>query len=500
MSAHVQHLEMTKLTKADFVSDQNVRWCPGCGDYSILANVQKVMPEIGVPREKIIFISGIGCSSRFPYYMNTYGFHTIHGRAPAVATGLKVTRPDLSVWVVTGDGDGLSIGGNHLIHVIRRNVDLNILLFNNRIYGLTKGQYSPTSELGKNTKSTPWGSADSPLEPIRLALASGASFVARSLDVDPKGLQSVLKAAPAHKGTSFIEIYQNCNIYNDNAFIYISERSVREERMLQLEHGKPLIFGKNKDKGIRLNQLRPQVVELGNGITEEDLIVHDVTNPIMAELLSQLNYPEFPVPMGILYQKERDTYENLLAAKVEQQVAQKGPGDLRQLLYSGQVWEISAVQIGQELDADDDLQDIDILPELPKEEKSLMEQPIRVLNPPEALVVAPTDSVAHAIEQMQKKNYGCVHIQENERLIGIFTDGDIVNKVIGHDLDLKAMPISQLMTPNPVCAELKDTIAFAFNQMVIAGSHHLPILDDGKPVGFTSAQGLLAYIGRELNN
>lgn len=498
MNAHVQPLEVTKLTKADFVSDQNVRWCPGCGDYSILANVQKVMPEIGVARENIVFISGIGCSSRFPYYMNTYGFHTIHGRAPAIATGLKVTRPELSVWVVTGDGDGLSIGGNHLIHVLRRNIDLNILLFNNRIYGLTKGQYSPTSELGKNTKSSPWGAADAPLEPIRLALAAGASFVARSLDVDPKGLQRVLKAAPAHKGTSFVEIYQNCNIFNDNAFLYISERAVREERMLPLEHGAPLIFGKNKDKGIRLNQMRPEVVTLGKEFGEEDLIVHDVTNPMMADLLSQLNYPEFPVPMGVLYQKERETYEGLLTTKIDEQTAQKGAGDLKKLLRAGQVWEISTVQTGQSLDQEDDLdlQDIDILPEAPKESK--MEHPIRVLHPPEALMVAPTDSVAHAIRQMQEKNYGCVHVQEGEKLVGIFTDGDIVNKVIGYDLDLENIPVSQLMTANPVCAELKDTIAYAFNQMVIAGSHHLPILDQGKPIGFTSARGLLAYIGGYL--
>jgi 2-oxoglutarate ferredoxin oxidoreductase subunit beta len=499
MSAHAQPLEMKKLSKADFVSDQNVRWCPGCGDYSILANVQKVMPEIGVPREKIVFISGIGCSSRFPYYMNTYGFHTIHGRAPAFATGLKVSRPDLSVWVVTGDGDGLSIGGNHLIHILRRNVDVNILLFNNRIYGLTKGQYSPTSELGKTTKSTPFGSVDFPLEPTRLALACGASFVARSLDVDPKGLQSILKAVPAHKGASFVEIYQNCNIFNDNAFEYMSDRAVREERMLKLEDGQPLVFGKNRDRGIRLDQLKPEVVTLGNGISEEDLIVHDVGNAMEAELLSQLNYPDFPVPMGILYQKERGTYEDLLSFKVEDQVAKKGRGDLRQLLYSGQVWEISAIKLGQDLDDDPDLQDIDIFPEIPKGgQKDLMEEPISVLEPPQALVVAPSDSVAHAIELMLGKNYGCVHVHEDDKLIGIFTDEDIVDKIIGRGLDLKTLPVSQLMRANPVCVDQKDSIAFAFNQMVIAGTHHLPVLDDGKPIGFTSARGLMDYIGGHL--
>ncbi len=499
MSVHVQPQEVKKLSKADFVSDQNVRWCPGCGDYSILANVQKVMPEIGVPREKIVFISGIGCASRFPYYMNTYGFHTIHGRAPAVATGLKISRPDLSVWVVTGDGDGLSIGGNHLIHIMRRNVDVNILLFNNRIYGLTKGQYSPTSELGKNTKSTPFGSVDFPLEPTRLALASGASFVARSLDVDPKGLQSILKAVPAHKGTSFVEIYQNCNIFNDNAFDYMSDRAVREERMLKLEHGEPLVFGKNRDKGIRLNRLTPEVVTLGNGISEEELIVHDVSDAMEAELLSQLNFPEFPVPMGIIYQKERDTYEDLLAIKVENQLATKGQGDLRQLLNSGQVWEISAIKVGQEMEDDFDLQDIDIFPDIPRgEQKDLMEKPISALKPPQALVVAPSDSVAHAIELMLGKNYGCVHVHDEGKLIGIFTDEDIIEKIIGNGLDLKSLPVSQLMRTDPLCVDQKDSIAFALNQMVIAGTHHLPVLDDGKPVGFTSARGLMAYIGGHL--
>src|SRR5256714_1908639 len=240
-----------KLTKADFVSGQEVRWCPGCGDYSILNNVQKVMPELGITREKIVFVSGIGCSSRFPYYMNTYGFHSIHGRAPAIATGIKSANPDLSVWVITGDGDALSIGGNHFMHAIRRNLDINYILFNNRIYGLTKGQYSPASELGKKMKSTPMGVIDYPVNPVSLAIASEATFVARSLDLDVKHLGATVQAAARHKGISFVEVYQNCNIFNDAAFEYFTQRTERADRMIYLEHGQPMVFGKNRDKGIR---------------------------------------------------------------------------------------------------------------------------------------------------------------------------------------------------------------------------------------------------------
>jgi len=260
-----------QMTKKDFVSNQEVRWCPGCGDYAILNNVQKVMPELGIPREKVVFVSGIGCSSRFPYYMNTYGFHSIHGRAPAIATGIKAANPELSVWVITGDGDALSIGGNHFMHVLRRNLDINYILFNNRIYGLTKGQYSPTSVFGQRTKSTPMGVIDYPVNPLSLAIASEATFVARSIDIDVKHLGSVVEAAAKHKGVSFIEVYQNCNIFNDGAFDYFAERSVRQDKVLYLEHGKPMIFGKDRNKGIRMNGAHPEVVTIGeNGITEAD--------------------------------------------------------------------------------------------------------------------------------------------------------------------------------------------------------------------------------------
>jgi 2-oxoglutarate ferredoxin oxidoreductase subunit beta len=331
-----------KLTRKDFESDQDVRWCPGCGDYAILAQVQRVLPDLGIPRENFVFVSGIGCSSRFPYYVNTYGFHTIHGRAPAIATGLKSTRPELSVWVVTGDGDALSIGGNHFIHVLRRNLDLNILMFNNRIYGLTKGQYSPTSEIGKMTKSTPVGSIDHPFSPTALALGADATFVARSIDVEAKHLQEIIRRAHAHRGTSFVEILQNCNIFNDGAFAELTERELKPETQLILEHGKPLVFGKNRDKGIRLaSGLRPEVVQLGNGVTEQDLIVHDEQDPTLAYFLSRMQPPDFPTPIGVLRAIERSTYESVLAEQITAARERAGDGDLDQLLNGGDTWVVS---------------------------------------------------------------------------------------------------------------------------------------------------------------
>ncbi len=327
-----------KLTRKDFASDQDVRWCPGCGDYSILAQVQRVMPELGVPREKIVFISGIGCSSRFPYYMNTYGFHSIHGRAPAIASGLKISRPDLSVWVVTGDGDGLSIGGNHLIHALRRNVSLKILLFNNRIYGLTKGQYSPTSELGKITKSTPLGSVDYPFNPIAVAMGVDASFVARTADVEAKQLQDLLKRAHMHPGGAFIEILQNCNIFNDGAWESVTDKTVKADNVLVLEHGKPLLFGKNREKGIRLGVTgRLEVVTLGDGVREEHILVHDETNRPLAYMLAHL---QNPTPLGVFHATTRPTYEDAMARQLEAARAKQGSGDLQALLGRGETWTI----------------------------------------------------------------------------------------------------------------------------------------------------------------
>ena len=330
----------TAMTRKDFVTDQEVRWCPGCGDYAILAQVQKIMPEFGIPRENIVFISGIGCSSRFPYYMNTYGFHTIHGRAPALATGLKVSRPDLDVWVVTGDGDGLSIGGNHLIHVLRRNVDLNILLFNNGIYGLTKGQYSPTSEVGKVTKSTPMGSVDYPFNPITVALGASATFVARTIDVEQKHLGETLKRAHAHRGASFVEILQNCNIFNDGAFNDLSDKAIKADHQLVLEHGKPLIFGKNRDQGIRMNGQRAEVAALGNGVTEKDLVVHDETNLALAFMLANFE-PPMPAPIGVFYSVARPTFDSAMNAQLADAKAKQGAGDVAALLKRGDVWTVN---------------------------------------------------------------------------------------------------------------------------------------------------------------
>ena len=330
------------LARKDFVSDQEVRWCPGCGDYAILAQTQKLMPELGVPKENIVFISGIGCSSRLPYYMNTYGFHSIHGRAPAIATGLKATRPELQVWVITGDGDGLSIGGNHLLHALRRNIDIVIVLFNNQIYGLTKGQYSPTSPPGQITKSSPMGAIDYPLNPLSVALGAGATFVARTLDNDVRHLIATLERAAHHKGTSFVEVLQNCVVYNDNAFAAFADKPVRSDRTVALEHGKPLIYGKEQQYGIRLNGLRPEIVELGNGVKEEDLLIHDETvdDPTLAFALAQMSHPEYPVPLGVLRAVQRPSYEELMEDQVQEAIARQGKGDLAALLSSGDTWTV----------------------------------------------------------------------------------------------------------------------------------------------------------------
>ena len=330
-------MSSTTLSRKDFVSDQDVRWCPGCGDYAILAQVQKLLPELGVPRENFVFIAGIGCSSRFPYYVNTYGFHSIHGRAPAIATGLKVSRPELSVWVVTGDGDALSIGGNHLIHALRRNLDLCILVFNNRIYGLTKGQYSPTSEMGKTTKSTPFGSVDQPFDPLALVLGAGATFVARSVDVEAKHLTEVLRRAHAHRGTSFVEVLQNCNVFNDGAFEDLTDKARKADTTVLLEHGRPLVFGRDRNRGIRLCGLVPEVVELGNGVTEADLLVHDERDSTLAALLSRLGPPEFPTPIGVLRAVDRPCYEEAANAQIAA-AKDRAPADLGSLLRRGDTW------------------------------------------------------------------------------------------------------------------------------------------------------------------
>jgi 2-oxoglutarate ferredoxin oxidoreductase subunit beta len=336
-----ENAAIIQLTRKDFVSDQEVRWCPGCGDYSILAQTQKVMPDFGFPKENIVFISGIGCSGRLPYYMNTYGFHTIHGRAPAIATGLKAARPDLMVWVITGDGDALSIGGNHLIHSMRRNVDIKMVMFNNRIYGLTKGQASPTSEIGKVTKSSPLGTVDYPISPLSIVLAAEASFIARSVDTHTEHLQQTLNRAGFHRGSAFIEVLQNCNIFNDGAHRDFTDREVRDDRMIVLEDGKPMIFGKDRDMGLRLNGYQPEVVKLGAEFNVDDLLVHDEQDPLIAFMLSRIYWPDFPVPVGVIRDVRRPTHDELVTNQIDEAIAARGEGDLQQLLNGSDTWVVA---------------------------------------------------------------------------------------------------------------------------------------------------------------
>jgi len=336
-----------KFTAKDLVTDQDVRWCPGCGDYSILAQAQKVIPDLGIARENIVFISGIGCSSRFPYYMETFGMHSIHGRATAVASGLKASRPELSIWIVTGDGDGLSIGGNHMIHLLRRNFDLNILLFNNEIYGLTKGQYSPTSEEGKVTKSTPMGSVDHPFNPIALCMGADSTFVARTMDRDPVHLKTILRKANDHNGASFVEIYQNCNVFNDGAFEVFTEKSSKKNETLFMEHGKPLIFGDNLDRGIKLDGFKPVIVDLSaNGNSANDLWIHDERDRVKADILARFfdnpKHPNhLPRPFGVFYVEDRYCYEDKMIQQIADSKSKKGEGNLDKLLMGNETWVVN---------------------------------------------------------------------------------------------------------------------------------------------------------------
>ena len=330
-------------TKKDWSSDQEVRWCPGCGDYGILQAVQQLMPDLGVSLEKTVFISGIGCSSRFPYYMNTYGMHSIHGRAPAIATGLAAARPDLDVWVITGDGDGLSIGGNHLIHALRRNVNLKILLFNNRIYGLTKGQYSPTSEVGKVTKSTPFGSIDAPFNPLSIAIGAEASFVARTHDLDRKHMMETFRAAHEHRGSSFVEIYQNCNVFNDGQFNDITKRTVRDEMMIDLVHGEKILFGAEQQRGVMMGSDGfLKIVEVAD-VGIDNILVHDQYSPYssLAFALARLNRDDHsPTPFGVFRESERPEFSSLVSTQLAEASESKGPGDLGALLRSNGTWNV----------------------------------------------------------------------------------------------------------------------------------------------------------------
>ena len=495
-----------KLNRKDFVSDQTVRWCPGCGDYAILAQVQKVLPTIGVPKENIVFISGIGCSSRFPYYMNTYGIHSIHGRAPTLATGLAITNPDLSVWVITGDGDGLSIGGNHFIHAIRRNVNLNILLFNNRIYGLTKGQYSPTSPRGKITKSSPMGSLDNPINPISLALAADATFIARALDADTKHLGEAFYEASQHKGTSLVEIYQNCVIFNPTEWESISDRRSRAETLLYLKHGEPMIFGKNQDKGIMLDGFSPIVVELGSGITEDDLLVHDETSKELAFILSSMSFPKFPVPVGVIRRVERPTYTEGLLQQIKEAQDIKGPGDLYNLYTSADLWTVTEhdeepkpPQTGK-LRPDVDEQYIDEIEAEPVEttfiQDLMIENTLADLHPKPPITVDADTSLEKAIRQMNTHNIGCLLItDDNDRLIGIFTERDVLMRVTGLVDDLAAEDVGDYMTDDPVALTADLPIAQALHEMSVHGFRHLPLVDsEHHPEGIISFRDVINHM------
>lgn len=505
-------LEAPTLTRKDFVSDQEVRWCPGCGDYAILAQMQKVLPELGIPRENIVFVSGIGCSSRFPYYMNTYGIHSIHGRAPTLASGLAIANPELSIWVITGDGDGLSIGGNHLLHACRRNLNLNILLFNNRVYGLTKGQYSPTSRTGHKTKSSPMGSIEQPLNPLSVALSAEATFVARSIDSNIKHLGEVLHAAVAHKGTSFVEIYQNCVIFNGNEWDDLSDRKVRDDNLLFLEDGQPLIFGKNRDKGIRLTGFTPEVVALSNGTGEEDLLVHDShqESSHLAYLLSRMEYPDFPAPMGVFRQVEKPTYTDGLMGQIAAAKAKRGPGDLNKLYRSADLWEIKpstevtsrvAGKISPELDDEY----MDELEQESEETTAIQDRldidTIAVLDPKVPITVVGQTSLANAIRQMNAHNIGCLLVtNEAGQLAGIFTERDVLMRVAGLVDDLTQAVIADYMTPDPLALKANMPLKHALHLMSLHGFRHVPLVNDSfQPEGIISFRDVVRYLKQNFS-
>lgn len=498
-----------QLTRQDFVSDQTVRWCPGCGDYSILAQMQKVMPEIGVPKENIVFISGIGCSSRFPYYMNTYGIHSIHGRAPTLATGLAIANPDLSIWVVTGDGDGLSIGGNHLIHAIRRNVNLKIILFNNRIYGLTKGQYSPTSRMGKVTKSSPMGSIEQPINPVALALAAEATFVARSMDSHPQHLGEVLQRAAHHPGTAFIEVYQNCVIFNPTEWEGLDDRRTRDDNLLYLEHGLPMLFGKDRNKGVRLNGFTPEVVTLGDGIDEGDLLVHDATSTQLAFILSSMEFPHYPAPLGVIRDVRKPHYGEQLMGQVQAAQAQRGKGDLDKLYRASDLWTVSERQAAQsdmagelslELDEEyvDELQRTDDQIATPLQDR-LTTTPVAALQPRVPITIGLHGSLAQATRQMNAHNIGCLLVTDaQDQLAGIFTERDVLIKVAGLVGDLSTATVADFMTPAPITIKADAPIAQALHLMSVHGFRHLPLVDEQqRPTGIISFRDVVRYLNQQ---
>lgn len=499
-----------KLDRKDFIPNVETRWCPGCGDYSILNTIQKVFPDLGIPKEQFMVVSGIGCSSRFPYYMNTYGFHTLHGRAPTIATGIKASNPDLSVWMVTGDGDGLSIGGNHLMHALRRNPDINIMLFNNRIYGLTKGQYSPTSESGTVTKSSPYGSVETPINPISFALAAGATFIARTLDNNPKHMASVFKAAAEHKGTSFIEIYQNCVIFNDKTFDPIYSRENRDNQVIFLEEGKPLTFGKEEDKGIIWEGTKAKIVD-----KNDSLPVHHLDgDKTYANMLAQLTHPEFPTPVGVLYKKEgQPTFEADVHHQIALAKSKQGEGDLTKLLEGSDHWiveddgetkaEFTAEKAStpmktrrdqsesSKLEADDPLHAVfQTRIEALLEDYGLLEAPI---------VEADAD-LSEAIKLCKKHKIGSLVVVKNGELCGILTDRDLMFRGLGEDLALKSIKVSDVMTTDPVSVPSYFTIPQTLHILGSNSFRHLPVTREGGKVGLIAVNGVISYLNSKVIN
>ena len=507
-------------TREDFVSGQDVRWCPGCGDYAILSVMQKTLADFTTTRrENHVFISGIGCSSRFPYYMNTYGFHTIHGRAPAIATGLKCVRPDLTVWVVTGDGDGLSIGGNHLIHCLRRNVDLKIILVNNEIYGLTKGQYSPTSKLGKVAKSTPEGSIDYPINPLCIAIAAEATFIARTVDSDPRHMGQVLQQAMKHKGVAFVEVYQNCVIFNKDTHLPIVGREFRDDRAIYLEHGKPLIFGKNKDRGVKLNGLDIEIADLTAHPEEsKNLLVHNtqIASPHYSYLLSQMEYPEMPVPFGVFRDIQKPTYEGMMEEQAQTAVQKRGAGNLKDILYSSEVWKVEGKKEAPAgIPAKKTLEPataqknywheeemISMLkgeakPSKDKLQKLIMGEKLTdFISKVPPIIVSPETSVKEMIERMQAlPTKGCVLVcDDKKKLVGIASIRDVLLKVAGVVRDTSKVSVRQIMTPRPETLDKDAPLSYALHKMSIGKFRHVPVLDNGVPIGVVSTRDLIEYL------
>tara|TARA_B100000809_G_scaffold263373_1_gene316457 strand:- start:1219 stop:2802 length:1584 start_codon:yes stop_codon:yes gene_type:complete len=513
-------VEERKQTRRDFVAPADVRWCPGCGDYAILNTIQSLFASLGIPREQFVVVSGIGCSSRFPYYMNTYGFHTIHGRGPAVATGIKLANPDLAVWLITGDGDGLSIGGNHLLHLMRRDVDVKVLLFNNKVYGLTKGQYSPTSDMGMVRKTTPLGSIDQPINPLCFALSSEATFVARTYDTNPKHMASVFRAAAEHHGTAFVEIMQNCVIYNDKVWAPVSARDVRDDKMLVLEEGKPMTFGNDNQYGIRLNGLNPEIVDVGaDGVDALGLLVHDEHDVAgsTAYLLARMQPPDFPLPIGVFRAVPRGmTYDRAVEHQIAESIDQFGHRNLQALMMGADYWEVKEGEEGVESFHDEEYErysldeELAIMQEQSYEADRYRSDPLfgalrtRInalqvhYGSARVLCVEPDTSIAKAITLMKEHALESLLIVDEHKLRGIITSRDILMKVVLTDMDRETTPITAIMTPRPDVVHEWNTVGDAINKMAIGSFRHLPIVNESDDYGMISVQELLGYVYEQV--